>query len=378
MNPALDGVLVADLSGRMSGAWCSRLMADFGADVVAVEPPGGSKIRRLEPLDSEGRSVPAMYALANKRSVVVDPADGEQVALLQTLLERCDIVIEGDGDGALVHFGVDREALLGRAPQQVLVSLTAHGVTGGRAGRAGNDLTAWAYSGWASINGLADREPLKGSGWVASYLAGVAAYGAAVSALVYRDRGGEGQHVDVSETEALLEIFGPNLLSAAYGSGRTRRKSIDISGTFPVEVGDGHLSLTIARGERYRDALIAIGLVEEADDPKWAPLSARETPEFYALVQARLREMDRATLFESLSALRVSAGPVLRPDEVLENEQLGERGFWRQVEEWPDGPPFAGPPFLMEKTPARLRRRPPAPGEHTLDEVASGAEGTTS
>lgn len=371
---ALGGLLVADLTGRMAGAWCSRLMADFGAEVVVIEPPQGSPLRRLEPMDAQGQSIPAMYVLANKLSVVVDGADGDQVARLRTLLGRADIVIEADGEGALERFGIDRDGLLAGSPALILVSLTPHGITGERAGRAGNDLTAWAYSGWSAINGLADREPLKGSGWVGSYIAGVAAYGAAMSALVYRDRGGQGQHVDVSETEALLEIFGPNLLSAAYGEGRSRRQGIDISGTFPVEVGDGHLSLTIARGERYRDALIAIGLIEAADEPRWSTLDARETPEFREMVQARLREMDRATLFESLSALRVSAGPVLRVDELAKNEHLLDRGFWArpQDDEGTDstegaGTQYAGAPFLMSRTPWRLTKRPPVTGEHTAE-----------
>ena len=373
---ALDDLRVLDVSTSMSGAWCSRLFADFGADVIAIEPPEGSPLRSLEPRDTSGTSIPAAYVLANKRSGVLDPRAEDDRERLRRLAVDCDVIVESAEGGSLEAWGLDYEELQAAVSGLAVVAITPHGLTGGRAGRPGNDLTAWAQSGWASINGLAARESLKGSGFVASYIAGVAAYGAAISAIVHRDRGGEGQRIDVAEAEALLEIFGPALLGAAFGGPRTRRARMDITGTSPAPVRDGYFAIRFPGNDRYRDSLIALGLIEEADDPRWESPAARGSEEFVELVQRKMLEWDRMDLFEALSTMRISGGPVLTMGELMGNEHLRARGYWVRPLDASEGPEYAGAPAILSRTPWSLRRRPPTPGEHS-EEILANAEGTT-
>ncbi len=372
---ALDDIRVIDLSTSMAGAWCSRLLADFGADVIAVEPLGGSPLRRLAPFDESGDSIPARYALANKRSIILDVEHPQGRKVLSNMLRRSDVVVESGVPGALGSWGVGLERLDALWPELILASITPHGRDGGRERIPGNDLTAYAYSGWASINGLAAREPLKGSGFTASFMAGLAAYGAVVTALCYRDEHGGGQRIDVSEVEALGATFSPSMLRAQYqGDRQGRKQRMDlVSG--PVPVRDGYFALTISRAHFWRDAMNVLGLSELAEDRRFdAGWYRREhQDEYVPRVHERMAQRGKMELFDALAALRVIAGPVLDVGELHENEHLRERGAYVRPADDADGPEYVGAPFRMSATPWALERRAPRPGEHAarvLREVA--------
>ena len=373
MAGALEGIRVLDLSTRPAAAWCSRLLADFGADVVLVEPPA-SALRQLAPFGPDGESITAAYLQANKRSVLLD-ADSEAAReAITDLAAQCEVVVESFTPGTTAGW-LDLETLEARRPGTILVSVTPHGQSGERAGHAGNDLTAHALSGWASVNGLASREPLKGSGLIGSFVAGTAAYGATVTALLHRAlQGGpgrqpHGQQIDVAETEALLSIFNAALLHGQYsGAPQPRKERFDVYGSFPVPVADGHLSLTIGFGDRWRHAMIALGLPELADDDRWAtrPRAERD-PALAELIQAKMLDWEKMELFESLAVMRVISGPVFDIGELHDNEQLRARDYFVRPPDAPEGPEYPGAPVKLAATPWSLRRSPPAPGEHSVE-----------
>ena len=191
MTLALAGLRVLDVGTRASTAWCSRLLADYGADVVAVEPPGGHTLRRHPPFDADGRSTTARYFLANKRFAT--PSKRRE------LIAHADVIVTSNNIAELVELN----------PHAVICAITPAGLTGTDAELPGNDLTAYARSGTGrAVNGLKSGPPLKGSGYQASYQAGTLAYGAVVAALSERDRAvteraagndGTGQVIDVAE-----------------------------------------------------------------------------------------------------------------------------------------------------------------------------------
>jgi crotonobetainyl-CoA:carnitine CoA-transferase CaiB-like acyl-CoA transferase len=365
---ALEGIRVIDISTSPAGAWCSRLLAGFGADVIAVEPREGHPLRRLGPFDADGTSIPAAYLLADKRAVALDASERRARRHLVELIRRSDMVVSSHGPARLEALGLTYEAL-GR-PALIMVHVTPHGMTGSLADAPGNDLTAAARSGWASINGLASREPLKPSGWQASYCAGTVAYLGAVAALWHRDHHpGEGQEVDVSEADVLTSAFAPALLRAGYtGAPLGRRHDVDITAG-PVPVADGHFALTISRAHFWRDAMNLLGLHDLADDPRWEAGWYRQQhkEEYVGRVQERMLGWKRMDLFEELGVRRVVAGPVLTMAELRENPHLQARGFWAAPEEAPEAGTYPGAPFKMSATPWRLRRPAPRAGEHTFD-----------
>jgi crotonobetainyl-CoA:carnitine CoA-transferase CaiB-like acyl-CoA transferase len=368
MPKALDDIRVLDISSSVAGAWCTRQLADFGADVVIVEPRAGHPVRNLAPFTDEGRSIPALYVQANKRSVALDIDTPRGKRIFLDLVRRADVVVESSQPGWLQQVGLGFEVLARRRPGVVLCSITPHGQDGPYAGLPGNDLTDYARSGWASINGLAGREPLSGSAFQASYQAGLAAYGAILSALVYRDgHPDEGQHIDVAEFEVLTSTFSPALLRGPYqGEALGRKATMDIT-TGPVPVADGHFALTISRAHFWRDAMNLLGLHDLAEDQRYEAGWYRQQhkDEYVDRVQEKMAVWKKMELFDELAVRRVVAGPLLTMAELSENEHLRARGFWTKAANDPGGPTYPGAPVKMSATPWALERRAPRHGEHT-------------
>lgn len=375
---ALEGLRVLDWSTSVSGAWCSRQLADLGADVIAVEPPGGHPVRQLAPVDDEGRGIPGQLLFANKRTVTLDRDTAEGQSLARRLAAAVDVIVSSDTPGALQSRGLRYEDL--DVPALVMAHVTPHGMTGELAEAPGNDLTAAARSGWASINGLADGPPLKPSGWQASYCTGTAAAAAIVAALLHRDRsGGEGQELDVAEVDVMVSTFAPALLRSLYqGAAQQRRADIDITAG-PVPVADGYFALTISRAHFWRDAMNLLGLPDLAEDPRWETSWYRQQhkDEYVSRVQEAMRAWRKADLFDELAVRRVVAGPVLTMEELHQNDHLRARRFWVLPVDASGGPEFPGAPFKMSGTPWRLEHAAAQPGAHTekvLDEISEGVE----
>lgn len=348
------------------------MLADFGASVVMVEPPGGSPIRALAPSGRDGTSILAAYVLANKQSVVLDIEDGGQRELVRGLIGRADVLVSSARPSTLARLGLGYAGL--RQPSLIMAHVTPFGMTGDLAEAPGNDLAVAALSGWASINGLADREPLKPSGWQSSFCAGTAAYAAILAALHHRDLyPGEGQEVDVAEVEVMAAAFAPAMLGAMYsGEGRGRRKEIDMTGG-PVPVADGYFALTISRAHFWRDAMNLLGLTDLAEDPRWEAsyYRAAHKDEYVHRVEAAMREWNKMDLFDELAGRRVVAGPVLTMEDLAENDHLGGRGFWTKPTEGQTSIDYPGPSFRMSETPWELRNSAPSPGQHS-NQMESG------
>ncbi len=370
MAGPLADVRVLDVSRSIAGAWCSRVLADLGAEVILIEPPAGHPLRAAAPFADDGTSITGTYVLANKLAAAFDLADKRAHRHFLDLVRHSDIVVTSGTPATLEAQRLTYEQLSLRRRELIQVSITPHGLTGDLAEAPGNDLTAFARSGWAALNGMADREPLKGSGWQASYCAGTAAAGAAISALTHRDRhAGEGQLIDVSEAEVMASFASPAILSSQYfGQSRGRKTAIDIT-TGPVPVADGHFALTISRAHFWRDAMNLLGLHDLAEDERYESgwYRQRHKEEFVGRVQEQMSTWNRMDLFDELAVRRVIAGPVLSMSELASNDHLRERGFWTTAEDDPDGVEYPGAPFIMGETPWSLRRRVPRVGEHTLD-----------
>jgi len=368
-NAALHGIRVIDLSTSVSGAWCARMLADFGADVAMFEGADGHPARRLAPFDDDGISVIAEYVLANRRSAIVDLELSEGIEAVRTAVAGVDVLVCSGTQREMEALGLDFASLRQLNPGVVVCSITPHGSTGTRANHPGNDLTTAALSGWASINGLADQPPLKPSGLQSSYCAGTIAYGSIVGALLARRKQTpfQGQFIDVSELEVMASTFGPALLTSQYQREvQPRKAKVDMS-TGPVPVKDGHFALTISRPQFWRDAMNVLGLDDLAEDPRWWTSWYRKehADEYVDRAQEKLAQWNKMDLFDTLAALRVIAGPVLETDELADNVHLEERGFFRTPDN--GGPEYPGPGFKMSATPADLTCSAPSPGNHTAE-----------
>ncbi len=360
---ALSGLRVLNLGGSLCAAWCARTLADYGAEATIVEPPGGAALRRLGPHGPEGESIPAAHALANQRSVVLDLADEADRATLRRLALESDVVLESRAPGVLEEAGASFEELRGERPGLILAALTPHGLTGPRAGQPGNDLTAFARSGWAAINGRAEP-PLKGARHVASLHAGLTGAAAVLAALRERARSGRGQLVDLAETDALAATFASVASHAQYQGELEQRNVVWFRDPLrgPLPAADGYFHLMLGRSDFFRLALHILGLPELAEDARFDSRAGRLelADEWVPAVWERVAAREKLELFEALTTARVVAGPVLDAAELATNEHLEARGFFVRPEG--GGPRMPGPAARLSATPPRLRRAAPAPG----------------
>jgi crotonobetainyl-CoA:carnitine CoA-transferase CaiB-like acyl-CoA transferase len=357
MAGALSGMAVVDISRSVAGAWCTRLLAAMGADVVLFEQEGGHPLRAIRPASNEGSAL-ARYLLAGKRTLDGDVEEASGHPAFESLARGADIVVSSFTSGELQRSGLDL-ARVARA-SAVLAHITPHGLWGPLSDLAGNELTDAAWSGWASINGLAGREPLKPSGWQSSYCAGTAACAAILAALVRRETTGVGASIDIAEIEVMAAACAPAVLREQYtGQALQRPPRQDVTNG-PVEVADGHFALTLSRGHFWREAMNLLGLTDLAEDPRWETGWYRQANKhlYVERVETAMRGWTRQRLFEELAVRRVVAGPVLSIEELLANEHLEARRFWSDEAER-----LPGAPFKMTETPLAMGALPQAQPE---------------
>ena len=369
--PALDDLRVLDLSGQVAGPFCAKMLADFGADVVKVEPPGGEAGRRLAPMVENRSHDPDsaffLFLNTNKRGITLDVGTATGASLFRRLVRGVDIVVESFPPGTLDALGLGFKALEAQRPGIILTSITPFGQYGPWRDLPGNDLIAYACSGWASVNGRPGHAPLKGSGYQASFQAGIAAFDATMAAVVARDRQGIGQHVDVSILEPMVASFAPGLLAAQYRGEAPTQHEGDFS-RGPVPTSDGYFSLTLSRGHFWRDAMNELGLPDLAHDERFYEASYRQAhhQDVAPLVEARLAARGKRELFDRLSSLRVVGGMVLTADELFEDSHVLTRGFFVEQHHPQAGTlTIPGAPFRMSASPWALTRPAPRLGEHT-------------
>ncbi|MFQ5427018.1 MAG: CaiB/BaiF CoA transferase family protein, partial [Gaiellales bacterium] len=249
MGPALTGLRVIDASQVMAGPYCAMLLADQGADVVKVEPPGvGDATRRsLGEIQPWGESAAFLAVNRNKRSIVLDLKRPEGLAVFDRLVDSADVMIESYRPGTAGRLGVGYERLAARSPRLVYASISGFGSTGPYAERGGYDIILQGMTGIMSVTGTPDGEPAKAGVPLTDIGAGtLAAFGIMV-ALAARERTGRGQLVDTSLFEAGL-AYGAWEATELWASGRT-----------PGRLGTAHRMSAPYQAVRAGDGYITIG-----------------------------------------------------------------------------------------------------------------------
>jgi len=325
---------VLDYGDRASTAWCGKLLAEYGAQVIGVEITP-HPLRAVGPFDGDGISVVARYFLAN-REITAEPS---------TEITAANII--------LTHEPASVDAYQTENPQALVCLITPWGKDHDF---PGNDLTACAAGGWAFVNGLQPREPLKSSGYQASYQVGTFAFGVCVSALIEQlaSQNGPGQLIEIAERDVLVSTASPAPLRWQYsGFMWSRRTAVDMN-EGPVAVKDGWFALTISRPVFWRKAMHVLGLADLAEDEELqqAGLRPKLKHRFIDRVEQAMRDWNRMDLFTTLGEQRVIAGPVLSMDELADNPQLNARNFFRAAANGTRYPgPFARFSTIQTETP---------------------------
>ena len=350
---------MADEKGEM----CGRFLADLGADVIRVEPPGGARSRRA-PLSFAVRN-------ANKRGVTID-IETERERLL-SLLESADVWIETTRPGTLAALGLGPDAVLARNPQLVITSITDFGQSGDYRDWQADDAIHAAMSGILSRSGLAGRDPLPAPRGMATETAAIQAAWATLVAYWNRLETGRGDHVDFSILEAATQTMDP-----AYGTASVSRASAFPStrgrpeaGLYPIfPCADGHVRVVVLAPRQWRAMRAWLGEPAAFQDERFDAIPARleAAAELHELYAALFAGLTKDAIAAEGQARGVPVAPVLGVADVLASPHFEARGAFVDAEVAP-GVHGRLPSGFCEIDGARVgfRHRAPEPGEHDDD-----------
>ncbi|MYD65508.1 MAG: CoA transferase [Chloroflexi bacterium] len=368
-----------------------RILADLGADVIQVEPTGGSSARRVPPL--AGDEVPALdrsaywsaYA-ANKRGVAIDIAHPAGRELLLRLAASADFLIESAPPGEMARLGLDYKALEGVNPALIHVSVTPFGSTGPKAHWASTDITLWGSGGPLLPQRDDGRPPVRISAPQAHRHAAADAAGGALIAHFARLCDGKGQHVDISVQQSVMEATLSRVLSSLIGDVDTLAAGgVDLPLPTKWEVRDGYVSLTVAMGTSTghfsnnlmqwiheeggcRDEIAAIDWRAMQRVTGEGELDPELLAEVEEVIRAFVADKTKSELMDAAVQRKLMVTPVFTIAEIAASKHLEARDFWQA----PPDPPLPGtrlPAFPAKVDGATLPVRRPAPrlGQHTRE-----------
>ena len=372
---ALSGVRVLDLATFIAGPFCGGQLAEYGADVVKVEQPGvGDSLRELGH-KAKGRALFWALEARGRRSITLNLREPRGQELALQLIASSDIVIENFRPGTLERWGLGYERMKAVNPGVILVRVSAYGQTGPYASRPGFGRIAQAFGGLTYLAGHPDRPPVNpGSATLADYAAGLFSTTAALAALDYRRRTGEGQQIDVSLYESIFRLC--DVLALEYdalGLVRERRGSDAHAAPHShYPTADGKWIAIACTNDRIFRRLNGV-MAEDGfgDDPSLATMEQRAARrvEVDARVSAWTGRHTLAELRELLDAAEVPNSPISSIADIVEEPHVQARGTLQTVEDPEIGPVLMPAPVpRMSATPATVQRPAPRLGEHN-DEV---------
>ena len=390
MSGPLEGLRIIDLTRDVAGPYATKLIADYGADVVKLEPPGGDPSRQFGPFPSDEphpeRSGLFLHLNTNKRSLVVDPSSQDGAQTIRTLASGADVLIEDYAPGEPDRWGWGWNALSELNDSLVMASITPYGQTGPYRDYRASELTLQAMGGPLCANGHQDREPLKLAGHYAEYHAGCVAALAILVALRRAERSGDGDWIDLAlhECQAGCRDRQTVFLTMASYSGL----AVGRLGSAPRRIGagvrrcvDGYVNI-MGAGNRLARLLRMIGREDVLEHPDYSPrqLTDELQVDLEASYSAWLEDKPKGKAMEEAQAHGLLAGAVNTIADVLRDPHYRERGAWDIIEHPEAGTfEYPGRPFVMERSPRPTPRRAPLLNEHgsqVKNEVLSGARVT--
>ena len=372
MQLPLEDVKVLDLTHALAGPFCSTMLADFGAQVIKVEPPGHGDIARGWGAPLPGGETAYFVSLhRHKRGIVIDLKKPEGKELFFKLVEKCDVVLENYRVDALKRLGLDYEQAKKRNPGIIYCSVSGFGQDGPYRERAALDLILQAESGMISVTGEAGTKGTKAGVSIADMTAGMYLAYAVMLALRVKDKTGEGQQVDISMMEGQLALLGtaianyfangivPKPLGTAY--------SVVVPyQTFRTSTRD--LALAIAGEKLWRKFCPIMGVPQLLEDPRY--VNTVERSKHRESLIAQLQEVFLTKSYEEWEKILlendIPVGAINNIEQVVEHPQVKARHSLHEVDHPKVGKVrVVGSPVRLSKTPAKKPTPSPVHGQHT-------------
>lgn len=370
----LRGVRVIELGAFIAGPYCGQLLADFGADVIKVEPPGaGDPMRQWGLHKVDGKSLWWPVIGRNKRSITLDLRTKKGQDLARKLICGADVLVENFRPGTLESWNLDPKSLCEDSPGLIVARVSGFGQTGPYRERAGFAAVCEAMAGLRFLTGYPDRPPTRVGISIGDSLAGIFAALGVLTALYAREQG-NGQIVDVSITESVLAVL-ESVVSEYSVTGQIRQRfgpvlpGVAPSNLYPVADGSWVMIAANADGLFCRLAR-AMNRPELAGDPRFATHTARgkHQEELDGIVSEWTSRQTRADLLELLHAQSIPAGAVYDASDIVKDRHYREREAILDVDTTAFGKiSMQGVIPKLSETPGAVRWEGPQVGEHNKD-----------
>lgn len=372
MSQPLEGIRIVDLTAAMAGPYCTQLLADFGADVLKIEPPGrGDMLRDFGPPYLKGESPYYLLNNRNKRSMILDIRTEKGLEILTKLAGQADILVENYRPHVKKKLKIDYETLKEINPRLIYCSISGFGQTGPYADRGGFDPIAQGMSGLTSVTGWKHTGPVRVGVAIGDSLGGIFGMYGILLALIERESSGRGQRVETSILEGLIAILGFQAAKYFATGERPEPQGNDHAmmspyGTFKTK--DGYMNIAAGNQAMWERFARALGLEHLVKDERFLTVAGRvkNRPELTPLLEEKLTEKTAKEWEEILDQAGVANGTILHIDQVFQDPQVLHQGMLLEQDHPTIGKiKTIGFPTKLSRTPAKLRLSPPLMGQHT-------------
>ncbi len=368
----LGGLRVLDFTHALSGPYCTMLLADLGADVIKVEPPGlGDHARLWGPPFLNGESSYFLSVNRNKRSISLDLKTEAGRAAATVLALASDVVVENFRPGTAARLKLDVQTLRGMRPELIYASISGFGQN--RPTLAGYDQIAQGTSGLMSLTGSSDGPPTKVGVPVGDITAGMFAAHAILAALVERARTGVGRAIDVALNDSLLALLtyqAGRLFATGESPSRIGNSHATIAPYGTFEAADGYVNVAVGLDAQFQRFCEALDAPELATDSRFETNALRQAAlqELIPEVQRRFRSRTRQEWLERLEAFGIPAGPIFDIEEAFASPLAADRAMRVDIDHPTAGViSQVGAPWKLDGASSPVRMPPPTLGQHTAE-----------
>jgi benzylsuccinate CoA-transferase BbsF subunit len=388
-RPMLAGVRIADFSWIGAGSYCTKLLADLGAEVIKIESSVYPDLLRTSRPFKDGiqginRSGYFADRNATKRSITINMKEPRGKDIARAIIAKSDIVCNNFAPGVMDRWGVGYDDVVKLKEDLIFISMSMQGSTGPEKDYIGYGMTMTALTGLQFLTGLPDRVPAgTGTNFPDHIPNPCHAAFALVAALIHRKKTGQGQFIDLAQTEPTLALLGPVIMDAAVNGHVTQRagnthESFVPHGVYPCKGSDRWIAICVESDAQWRDLVGALGSPPALTHDRWKGQLGRirERDVIDAAIGAVTAADDADALMQRLQGRGIPAGVVRDARGVLEeDEQLRHRGHYTSLEHPEMGYTiYNGEPFRCSRSPVGPWGAAPLLGEHTM-EICTGLLG---